>query len=110
MKQLLAAVAVGVLALAAQDHSTESKHLAVMTSTSVQPIRVAAVEIVRDIPYDSIDHLQGAVEIKTPVCITDPGKFYACRGFVVLPADRADFHEDTGQIEASGNVQVTREP
>jgi hypothetical protein len=32
-----------------------------------------------------------------------------CDGYVVLRADTADFHEGTGQIEARGNVTVTRE-
>jgi lipopolysaccharide assembly outer membrane protein LptD (OstA) len=111
MKLSLALIAICAVALSAQNLSPQLKHLAVYTSTSLQPVRVAALEIMRDIPYNAIDHLSGAVEVKTPVCIpVAPGTARACAGFVVLRADRAEFHEDTGQIEASGNVRVTREP
>ncbi len=125
MKLLLAALAVSAAAVTAQDRPTliaqdrpaGLKHLTVHTSTSLRPVDVAALEIVRDIPYNSIDHLRGSVEIKTPVCIqqhdatnrSDSTNQWTCDGFVVLHADQADFHEDSGQIEASGNVRVTRE-
>ncbi len=50
------------------------------------------------------------MEIKTPVCVgTGPGNTQVCDGSVVLHADEADFHEDSGRIDARGNVTVTRE-
>ncbi|SPE41076.1 conserved exported hypothetical protein [Candidatus Sulfopaludibacter sp. SbA3] len=107
----LAAFAVCTLTLAAQEYPAgELKHLAVPTATSVRPVSVTAQEIQRETPVPSVTHLKGSVEIKTPVCVrSGPGNEQVCDGYVVLRADEADFHEDTGQIEARGNVKVTRE-
>jgi lipopolysaccharide assembly outer membrane protein LptD (OstA) len=112
MKLSLAALAVCTLALTAQDNPAgQLKHLSVPTATSVRPVSVAAMEIERPLPYSSIIHLKGGVEIRTPVCLrSGPGNAqWSCDGSVVLRADEADFHEDTGEIEAMGNVKVTRE-
>jgi hypothetical protein len=110
VKLSLAFLAVCAIALTAQDRSAELKHLAISTATSLQPVKVAALEIVRDLPYTSVVHLRGSVEIRTPIClVTGPGTTHTCGGYMVLRADRADFHEDSGQIDASGNVRVTRE-
>lgn len=110
MKLPLAALAVCALVLTAQDRPAELKHLSVPTATSVRPVEVAALEVVRELPYPSVIHLKGSVEIKTPVClVTGPGTAQSCAGYVVLHADQADLHEDSGQIEASGSVRVTRE-
>ena len=50
------------------------------------------------------------VEIKTPVClIVGRNNAHSCAGYIVLRADEADFHENSGQIEGRGNVPVTRE-
>jgi lipopolysaccharide assembly outer membrane protein LptD (OstA) len=38
-----------------------------------------------------------------------PGTALACAGYVVVRADQADLHEDSGEVEATGNVRVTRE-
>jgi lipopolysaccharide assembly outer membrane protein LptD (OstA) len=97
--------------LIAQDYPAgQLKHLIVPTMTSARPVSVAAMEIESQLPHPSIMHLKGSVEIRTPVCLhTGPGNELACDGSVVLRADEANFHEDTGQIEASGNVKVTRE-
>lgn len=77
----------------------------------MQPISIAARQIERELPYNGIVHLKGSVEIKTPVCLaTGPGNAHTCAGYVVLRADQADFHEESGQIEADGNVKLTREP
>ena len=99
------------LALAAQENpAVPLKHMSVPTPTSLRPIAVTAGEIQRELPYPSVMHLKGNVEIRTPVCVrATPGKAYSCDGSVVVRADEADLHEDTGQIEARGNVKVTRE-
>jgi lipopolysaccharide assembly outer membrane protein LptD (OstA) len=68
---------------------------------------VAALGIEREGDYPAVIHLKGRVEIKTPVC-TKEGVLH-CDGYVVLRADQADLQEDSGQIEARGNVRVTRE-
>lgn len=111
MKLSLAALAVYTLALTAQEYPAgQPKHLTVPTATSVRPVSVIALSIERGPEYPSIIHLKGSVEIKTPVCVgTGPGNTQVCDGFVVLRADEADFHEDSGQIDAHGNVRVTRE-
>ena len=55
--------------------------------------RLSAVDIERDIPYPSMVHLKGSVEIRVA-------------GFT-LRADEADYNEKTGEIEAHGDVRVT---
>ena len=111
MKLSLAALAVCALTLIAQDNPAgQVKHLIVPTMTSVQPVSVAAMEIESELPHPSVMHLKGSVEIKTPVCLhAGRRNELVCDGSVVLRADEANFHEDTGQIEAKGNVKVTRE-
>lgn len=111
MKFSLAALAVCAFALFAQEQpSNQLKHLSVPAGTSLRPLSVSARDITRELPYPSVIHLKGSVEIRTPVCTgtAEPGK-WTCDGSVVLRADEADLHEDTGEIEARGNVKVTRE-
>lgn len=112
-KLFITALSVCALALTAQQNpASRLKHLSVPTSTSVRPLSVSAIEIEKGLPYPSLIHLKGSVEIRTPVCtITRPedARSRVCDGSVVLRADEAVLHEDTGQIEASGNVKVTRE-
>jgi hypothetical protein len=111
MKRSLAALAVCTLALTAQEYPAgQLKRLSVPTTTSVRPLSVAAIDIEREGLYPAIIHLKGSVEIKTPVCLKGgPSHALFCDGYLVLRADAADFHEDSGQIEARGNVTVTRE-
>jgi lipopolysaccharide assembly outer membrane protein LptD (OstA) len=111
MLRFLAAIAVCALALSAQDYpSGQLKRLSVPTTTNVSPIWVAALGIEREGDYPAMIHLKGSVEIKTPVCIkAGQGSALQCDGYVVLRADQADLREDSGQIEARGNVRVTRE-
>jgi lipopolysaccharide assembly outer membrane protein LptD (OstA) len=111
MKLSLAALVFCTLAVTAQDYPTDQlKRLSVPTLTSVRPVSVVALHIERTPEYPSIVHLKGSVEIKMPVCVA-AGRVNAhlCDGYVVLHADEADFHEDSGQIDARGNVTVTRE-
>jgi hypothetical protein len=57
MKRSLAALALCTLTLAAQDYPAgEMKRLSVPTTTSVQPLSVAALEIEREGLYPSIIH------------------------------------------------------
>jgi hypothetical protein len=111
MRLLLAALCGSALVLAAQDKPADQrKHLSVPTPTSATPIRIAASEIERGATYPSVIHLKGDVEIRTPVCVTTgPGTQTACAGYIVMRADEADFHEDSGEVEARGTVRVTRE-
>lgn len=111
LKFFLAAAATGILTLAAQQYPDgQLKRLTIPTTTNVQPLSAAALYVEREGDYPSIVHLKGSVEIKTPVClVVGPGTVQHCAGYVVLRADEADLHEDSGQIEARGNVRVTRE-
>ena len=107
MRIVLAAFAICAMPLAAQ----ELKHLTVPTTTSVRGIDVAAVEVVRDLPYNSMIHLMGSVEIRMPVCLkAGTNNQLRCDGAFVLRADEADVNEDSGQVDARGHVTVTRVP
>jgi lipopolysaccharide assembly outer membrane protein LptD (OstA) len=111
MKLATAAVLLCALGYAAQDNPSDPrKHISIPTTTNVRPVLATAAEIERGTEYPSIIHLRGNVEIRTPMCVaTGPGTALSCGGYVVVRADRADVKEDTGDIEATGNVRITRE-
>lgn len=52
----------------------------------------------------SVLHLKGNVEIKTAPRPSEPGQF------VLLRADEADFHIDSGAVEPRGSVSVRPQP
>lgn len=109
MKLSLTPVFFCALAVLAQEYPPDQlKNLSIPTSTSVRPVSVRAQSIERGPNYPSVVHLKGAVEIRTPVCTGSPAR-QTCDGYVVLHADEADFHEDSGAVEARGNVKMTRE-
>ena len=72
-----------------------------------RPTTLTAFEIERVGHYPSAVHLKGAVEIKSPVCfrVGKRGEL-VCDGEMIVQADEATFHEDSGQIEARGAVTV----
>ncbi len=111
MKPLLAAIVTFAFCLAAQDRAdTQRKVLSVATLTGVRPISLAAFEIERAAQFPAIVHLKGSVEIRTPICVATGGNnAQSCDGYLVLRAGEADFHEDSGQIDARGEVRLTRE-
>ena len=63
---------------------------------SWQNVTLAADSIERGAQYPSVIQLQGNVQIKM-------------RG-MILRADQAAFHEDSGEIDASGNVHIIPYP
>jgi hypothetical protein len=68
------------------------------------------LEIERGAEYPTVVHLKGSVEIRMRTCVmTGPGNMQVCAGYIVMHAGEADFHEDSSQIEARGNVTFTRE-
>jgi hypothetical protein len=86
----------------------EPKHLSVATLNRIRNISVRALDIERPMNYGGIIHLKGDVEIRMPVCV--PGAKageLSCHGEIVIHADEADVHEDTGEIQPRGNVTVT---
>jgi hypothetical protein len=61
-------------------------------------------------PLASIIHLRGHVEVRTccvqfPTSKPDPPKAY-----VIVRADEADYHGDTGEIEARGVMRISFQP
>jgi len=54
--------------------------------------------------FPGIVHLKGTVEIATKVGVSDAPVSLM---IMVVRADEADYHEDTGEIEARGNVQMS---
>ncbi len=83
-------------------------HLTVPPLHGSRVVELSALNIERGNVYPSVIQLRGNVEIKTPVCLP-VGKRQAmiCDGEMILRADEAEFHEESGQIEAHGNVSVT---
>ncbi len=78
-----------------QDNKAAERKLHVM-ATGPGGGTLAAFSIQRGASYPSVIHLKGDVEIR--------------RTGMVLRADQADYHEDTGEIEARGNVRVKPYP
>jgi lipopolysaccharide assembly outer membrane protein LptD (OstA) len=62
-----------------------------------------ALSIERMVKFPAIVHLKGSVEIATKVGVSDAPVSLM---IMVVRADEADYHEDTGEIEARGNVQM----
>lgn len=59
-------------------------------------------------PRPPVVYLNGNVEIRKPFCVST-GSGSVCKEEMVLRADQAEYHPDTGSITPSGNVQVTFE-
>ena len=109
MKFVVCAVAFLTLAIG-QVNPPEMKHIIIPQPNSAgRDVSLAALQIERGVEYPTVVRLSGNVEIKTPVCIPGrkKGDNMLCDGDMVLHADRAEFHEDTGQIDAHGDVTVT---
>jgi hypothetical protein len=91
-----------------QDTASEQKHLTVPTLNGRFPVRASALKIEPGVTYPSVVEMKGNVEIKTPVCLpVGKGGKLICDGEMIVRADEAKLHEDTGQIEATGSVVVT---
>jgi hypothetical protein len=72
------------------------------------PVRLSALNVQRGVTYPSVIEMKGNVEIQTPVCLpVGKGRKLICDGHMIVHADEAKFHEDTGEIEATGTVIVT---
>jgi lipopolysaccharide assembly outer membrane protein LptD (OstA) len=84
------------------------KHMSIAPLNGSRPVTVSALNIERGAQYPTIVRLSGSVEIRTPFC-APPGSDWkvTCYGEMIVRADEVQFHEDTGQIEAHGNVVVT---
>jgi len=91
-----------------QENRPEIKHLFVPSPERNMGASVAAANIERGADYPSVVRLRGSVEIKVPVCVRIGGDQnpLQCRGEFIVRADSAEMHEDTGAIEAHGNVRI----
>jgi hypothetical protein len=74
-----------------------------VTASSIQ--RDASASANPDLP---MVYLKGNVEIRKPFCVST-GSGSVCKEEMVLRADEAEYHPDTGSITPSGNVRVTFE-
>jgi hypothetical protein len=108
MKLCVALLAFLALAMG-QEPPPELKHVIIPQPNGGRVVYLTALNIERGVEYPTVVKLSGNVEIKTPVCIPGPkkGANMVCDGDMVVHADEAVFHEDTGQIDAHGNVTVT---
>jgi len=85
----------------------EQKHLTTAPLSGGREVRMSANDIARTGEYPALIHLKGAVEIRTPACLpVGKNRSLVCDGVMILRADEATFHEDSGQIEAQGAVTV----
>lgn len=86
----------------------EQKHAIGVPVNGSWPATLAAQSIERGVEYPTVVRLTGNAEIRMRVCLPvgQDGK-PTCDGYMIVRADEAQFHEDTGQIEARGNVVVT---
>ena len=97
----ISALSISLLAGAA-----DQKHLRISTSDHVV-VDLAANSMETDsVPASAagqsavVVHLKGNVEIRMRWAEASPER-------MVIHADAAEFHEDTGQVEAHGNVTMT---
>ena len=91
-----------------QENRAELKHLFVPSANRNIGASVSALNIERGVDYPSVVRLKGRVEINMPVCVrTGSDNALVCNGHVIVRADTAEMHEDTGAIEAHGDVTVT---
>lgn len=96
------------LAVCQDKSAVEIKHLTVPTLNGNRAVSISALNVERGVEYPSVIRLSGNVEIRTPVCLpVGPKHAFICDGYMILRADEATFHEDTGDIEAHGNVSVS---
>jgi hypothetical protein len=112
MRAFVAACVFAVVVLPAIGQTPESgeqKHVIAWAANDPLPgLQLSALSIVRGAEYPSVVYLKGNVEVKSPVCLPVGRKrSLVCDGYMVLRADSVEFHEDTGRIDAHGNVSIT---
>jgi len=75
-------------------------------------VDLTASDIYRDLSNagsESIIHLKGNVEVRMFTCAqAAKDRSKGCEGVMLMRADAADYNEKTGEINASGQVHITR--
>jgi hypothetical protein len=109
MKLRASAASVAFLTLAmGQEPAPGLKHVMTAPRNAGRPSTLSALRIERGVEYPSIVRLRDNVEIRTPFCLpAAQDGVVACAGEMIVRADEAEFYEDTGRIDARGNVVVT---
>jgi hypothetical protein len=107
LKPILLAAAISLPWAIGQESKPEPLHWMLdrvsVTASSIQ--RDASASNNPDLP---VVYFKGSVEIRKPFCVsTRSGS--VCKEEMVLHADEAEYHPDTGSITPSGNVRVTFE-
>lgn len=96
------------LTAAVGQQALEQKHVMLTVVNSPRPVWASALQVERGVAYPAVVKLTGSVEVRTPVCLpTGKQGAMVCDGYMIVRADEAVFHEDTGQIDPHGSVTVT---
>jgi lipopolysaccharide assembly outer membrane protein LptD (OstA) len=123
VRPIAAAAALVIAAILPQLGSSQRgapSRLYVRSSTQSTRVALSADQILREdsgnlrpSPYASVIHLRGNVEIRI-CCVQLPTGNDASKQdpeppsmYLLMHADDADYHEETGEIEAHGAVRVT---
>jgi lipopolysaccharide assembly outer membrane protein LptD (OstA) len=85
------------------DNKATSPKLHIMATGAGARVSLQADDIERGTSYPSVIRLKGNVEVKTRTVVQQEPLSLM---IMVVHADEADYHEDTGEIEARGNVHV----
>ena len=101
-------------AAAAQERAADQR-LHIMAGGLGLGANVTADSIERDAPTlkwnPSVIHLRGNVEIRRSIALALPEREQReSRMYLIVRADEADYHEDTGEIAPRGNVRVSFQP
>ena len=91
----------------AQENTPELKNLIAAPVNGSRTVSLIALSIEHTLDYPRVISMKGRVEIKAPVCLPLGKKGSSvCDGDMIVHADEAEYHEDTGEIQARGNVQI----
>jgi len=106
MKVLLCTLTLSFCTALAQDPNL--KHVTVPAIEGNKSATLTALSIEREVDNPALYHLKGSVVIKAPVCLpVGRNRALVCDGYRLLTADEADFHSDTGEVDARGSVHLT---
>jgi lipopolysaccharide assembly outer membrane protein LptD (OstA) len=101
MKLLIVGSLIAQLIGAAPQATSQNSAPAQKLNLKIGSATIQADSIERPVRFPSIIQLKGNVQITTKIGVGDaPARLM----IMMVRADEADYHEDTGEIEARGNV------